>query len=383
MKPLRVAMIIQNFFPVIGGAEKQAQQLSEGLVKRGVVVDVLTRFHPSSPSKETIRGVAIHRLVTTGTGILNALSFVISSTVYLLTHWSRFDVLHVHLASSHALVPAVLGHVFGKKVVIKLSGGVEIGELALSRKSGAGRMKLNVLAWAKPSFVVVNQEQRKELQLSSLAGCPVTYIPNGVDLVRYQPPTVNEKEALRKKLGWEGLVFLFVGRFAEDKLRLDIFNRLLDAWAPLSKNSQQIYFYLVGEGPLEKEFDRAISRRDLEGSVEIIGSRDQVANLYKAADVFVLPSITEGLSNALLEAMACGLPVVGSRVSGIVDIIKEGAEGFLFDPLIVEEITVALEKILKKGRDLDEMGRSSREKATAYSMESTLDKTIQLYQGKN
>jgi len=379
---MRVVMMIQNFFPVIGGAEKQALELSAGLAARGNSVDVLTMSQPGSPKTEQIRGVSVLRLFTFGTGLFRALVFAFMSAVRLVLSSHRYDVLHVHLASSHSIFPAVWGRLAGKRVVVKLGGGFGIGELALSRRSWFGRIKIRILGWARPDFIVVNEEQREELRRSGLSDANVAFIPNGVDLTRFHPVPLEEKQRMRRKLAMDGLIFLFVGRFAADKLRLDIFERFVEAWSHVRKTAGDISLIMVGQGPLEADYKRMIARLNLESSIIFTGPTQKVDEFMRAADVFVLPSITEGLSNALLEALGCGLAVCGSRVSGIVDIVHEGKQGFLFDPMSSEDIERALSLILNGRGRLEEMKPACVETARRYSIDRTVEKTLALYQGE-
>lgn len=331
-------MIIQNFHPTIGGAEKQALTLSRALVKNSHSVTVLTRRIPHTPCRETIDGVKIVRTFSGGGSWFSSLLFNFSSALFLLHHAGKYDVFHVHLASSHAVFPSLLGRLLKKKTVIKLSGGKEVGELAVSRKTLLGRIKLKLISLARPLLVMVNHDQEEEILGSGLGHLQRSFIPNGVDLEMFRPVASGEKEKLRQELGWDGHVFLFVGRFAKDKLRLDIFQNVLEAWKQVNFDG---FLVLVGEGPLEADYQKLIQLKNLQDRVKILGPRSDVGKLYQAADVFLLPSITEGLSNAMLEAMACGLPVMGSNVSGINDVIREGTEGCLFDPGQVDSIAKA------------------------------------------
>lgn len=373
-------MIIQNFTPVVGGAEKQALSLSAALVQAGHSVDVLTMAHPGAQACEKIGGVNVHRAFTFGTGRIRTAVFAIVSALRLMLMSSRYDAIHTHLASSHSIFPAIWGRLNGKRVVVKLGGGFGIGELALSRESVLGRLKIKLFAWAKPDFIVVNTGQLEELEKSGLSGSHVSFIPNGVDISLFYPPALSLKNDLRENFKMKGMAFLFVGRFAADKLRIDIFDRFLEAWSRVNREHREMTFFLVGSGPLEPEYRKSIARMGLEASVRIMGSTDRVADYMQAADVFVLPSITEGLSNALLEALGCGLPVCGSRVSGIVDIIQEGTHGALFSPHDTADMERAIKSLVSDPAIVSRMAPACVETARKYAMSVTVEKTLALYQ---
>ena len=210
-------MVSAGFHPYVGGAEKQALELSVALRLRGVKVRVLTRRLPGLSRREDIRGVAVERLWCAGGGPLNALTFMASLWLWLWTRASEYSVVHVHLAGSPALPAALAGRLLGKRVIIKLGGGRGIGELAASSRTLGGRVKLRLLSWLKPRFVAVTKDLAEECA-QFLGPVPVQVQPNGVDTVRYHPVRAAESRLCGASLGWpEGLGFLYVGRFAPEK----------------------------------------------------------------------------------------------------------------------------------------------------------------------
>lgn len=373
----KILMIIQNFHPTVGGAEKQALELSRGITKKGFDVSVLTPCVKDAPCRESIDGVKIIRLFSVF-GPFRSLIFVFSSAFHLLTHLSSYDVYHVHLASSHAVIPSLLGRIFKKQVFIKLSGGKDIGELALSRKSFLGRLKMKLIAWGKPQLIMVNKDQENEILLSGLSHLERSFIPNGVNLELYRPVSLEEKTRIREEFGWHGQVFLFVGRFAADKLRLDIFENVLNAWKGAFPSGSKNLLVLVGSGPLEPQYRALIQKNNLAESVIILSSHPDVVRYYQGADVFLLPSITEGLSNAMLEAMACGLPVMGSRVSGIENVVIDGINGFLFDPGDSDLIKISFSSFIKC-HFLKNISKSNQLTAHKYDLSKTIEKYQSLY----
>lgn len=377
---LSVVMISANFHPYIGGAEKQALEVSKALKSRGVQVLVLTRRLKGLSSYEEVEGIPVRRLAAWGKGLLSSLIFMASSLVYLLLHRNEYQVLHAHLASSPSIVAAFVGKIFAKRVVVKLGGGSGYGEIARSRQNLLGKLKLRSLDLLKPVLVAVNQNQIKELQGTGLEKLEAHLIPNGVNLKEYHPATPEEKERLRKELGWSGLVFLFAGRFASDKRQSEVLKTFLQGWSRAFQEEFRGSFYLAGEGPEEKAFKDLILQTGTADSAHLLGSRQEVRELYRAADVFVLPTISEGLSNALLEAMASGLPVLASRVSGTMEIVQEGVHGFLFDPFRPEEVSGHLTAMAKNPARLQEMGRRARDwAASKFSLEKAVDSLMRTY----
>lgn len=377
--PLSVIMIIQTFYPFIGGGEKQCLQLCKTLQQKEVSVKVFTERWKGLSAYEEIEGVPVKRLGRGGPRFIHSLFFMGSILFYLCFRRKTYDVIHVHLAASHAVAASAAGKILGKKVVVKIGGGTEVGEIVLSRRTWKGRLKLKALGMLKPQFVILNNDQRKELHGFGLENVPVVLIPNGVDTDIYYPLPNNSKVALRQKLGWEGLVFLFTGRFSPDKISLKIFNAFLEGWKNTLAVYPQIHFYLVGQGSLVGAYQSIISEKRLQNSIHLWAARDNVSELYQAADIFVLPSQIEGLSNSLLEAMASSLPVLASRVAGITNIIQENIHGLLFDPFSSAEIEQCLKNIISDPALLRKLGAQSRSLAESFSIDSTVQRYLALY----
>jgi glycosyltransferase involved in cell wall biosynthesis len=294
---------------------------------------------------------------------------------WLWTRAREYSAVHVHLAGSPALPAALAGRLLGKRVIIKLGGGRGIGELASSAATIAGRLKLRLLFSLRPQFVVVTPELAQECA-QFLGPLPVQVQPNGVDTARYHPVPVSEKQALRRKLGWpEGLGFLYVGRLAPEK-QLDKF---LSAWRQAAADKPG-FAALVGDGP-EGEKLRALAQESpLAGRIFVMPPMEKIEEAYAAADIFVLPSVSEGLSNALLEAMASGLAVLGSRVGGTAEAVEEGKTGLLFAPRDEAELADKLKKFLAGPSLAGRMGAAAREKAARdYSLERVAESYEKLY----
>lgn len=369
-----VMMVSAGFHPAVGGAEKQALELSVALQERGLKVRVATRRLPGLPAEEEVRGVAVRRLWCAGSGLLNAVTFLVSLWRHLFAQAAFYEAIHVHLAGSPALAAALAGRLLRKKVVVKLGGGRGIGELAASSRTLSGRLKLFFLRLLRPQFVAVARDLSAEAA-AYLGEVPLHVIPNGVDARRYRPQP-ERKAALRAALGWpaEGLGFLYVGRLSPEK-RLPPF---AEAWAELvKKTGAKAFFACVGEGVEGKLVQDEAERARLSDRVFVRGAMEDVERAYAAADVFVLPSVSEGLSNALLEAMASGLAVLASRVGGTPEAVEEGRSGFLFDPGDADDMRRQLQKFLEHPALAADFGRAARAAAVE---RFSLDKTAERYE---
>jgi glycosyltransferase involved in cell wall biosynthesis len=369
-------MVSASFHPYLGGAEKQALELSVALKARGASVAVLTRRLDGLPAADEARGVPVERLWCAGTGLLNAATFMASLFFRLISKRSSYDAIHVHLAGSPALAAAAAGRLLGKRVFVKLGGGKGIGELAVSSRSPSGRLKLRLLSIFAPQFVSVTRDLVEEAARYLGKSVPVHLLPNGVDTRRYKPVSLEEKAVLRARLGWPpGQVFLYTGRLSPEK-RLPEF---VEAWA-LSARKAKAVFVAVGDGGERQRILDSAARAGIKDKVVVMPSRPDVETAYAAADVFVLASVSEGLSNALLEAMASGLAVLASRVGGAVEAIEDGRSGFLFKADDEADLRRQADKLLTHPELAAKLGAAAREAAVSrYSMERLASDYEKLY----
>jgi glycosyltransferase involved in cell wall biosynthesis len=289
---------------------------------------------------------------------LDALTFMASLIFWLLRNRASYDAVHVHLAGSPAVAAALAARLAGKPVLVKLGGGKGIGELAVSSRTIFGRLKLRALACLKPSLVAVARELAEEAA-AHLGPLPVELIPNGVDLARFKP---ENRVAARRALGLpeEGPLFLYAGRLSVEK-SLPAF---VSVWGKtVQALSSPAALVIVGEGIEEPAIRAAVSRAGVERQVHFRPPDERIEAYYQAADVFVLPSVSEGLSNALLEAMASGTAILASRVGGTAEAVDDSVQGLLFPAGDEISLARAIERLLKDEALLRRLGAAARLRA--------------------
>ena len=185
----------------------------------------------------------------------------------------------------------------------------------------------------------------------------IKVIPNGVDSFRFRP----EREAIelrRKELGLPttGLLIGTVARLVPVKNH----RGMLHALAVLREKGLTPMLALAGDGPLESELRNLTRELSLEGQVRFLGAIRQVERFLNALDVFVLNSLSEGMSNTVLEAMSCGLPVVATNVGGNSDLVEDDRTGYLIPQDNVEELARAIARIANDQRKREKMGIMAR-----------------------
>ena len=204
-----------------------------------------------------------------------------------------------------------------------------------------------------------------------------------MDTGRYTPPLYHEKIAAKAAAGLENeTVFLAVGRLVPEKR----IREFVELWAELMTEAPaapKVRLVIVGKGSEEKKLKEAVSQLGVGTSVLLAGPKDDLLPYYRAADVFVLPSLTEGMSNSMLEAMSCGVAIMASRVDGAKDVVTDGESGFLFDPLNPGEIKQCLRRYMADRGLALRMGERARAVAVErYSMARVADEILEIYEAE-
>jgi glycosyltransferase involved in cell wall biosynthesis len=205
----------------------------------------------------------------------------------------------------------------------------------------------------------------------------------GVDLARFRPM---DKGEIRKKLGLpeNAKVVFAVGRFVEKKG----FEYLIGAMRLLK--TKGVVCAIGGFGPLEGEFKEAAEKAGLAGSVIFPGklsNKEDVPFWINAADIFVVPSIvdsngeTETLGIVAIEGIACGRPVIASAVGGLVDVVKDGFNGFLVKQKSAEQIAGKIDLLFGKKGLIEKLGKNARAYAEEnFSERQAVEKTMRVYE---
>jgi glycosyltransferase involved in cell wall biosynthesis len=367
---MRVVMLVR-YFPYLGGAERQVQSLAPRLRARGVDVRIVSRQYDNLPRYEEMEGVPVYRLPMWGPKFLTSLLYSMLSLPLLRR--LRPDVLHAHELLSPASTALLAKRSMNIPVAAKILRGGVLGDIDKLQGRRSGRMRLSLLKRDVDAFVVISQEIDQELAELGVEPERRAFIPNGVDTDRFVPVPLSEKKRLRTQLGIspDGPVAVFTGRLSEEK-RVD---QLLRVWKTVREQYSQASLLVVGSGTEEARL------KQLAGpGVQFCGLVDDVVPYLQTADIFVLPSVTEGLSNALLEALSVGLPVVATRIGGTPDLVRHGENGYLIEPDNVDGLQSSLMMLLADEDMCSRLGQAGRGLVLEnYSLDSTADRLVILY----
>lgn len=225
-----------------------------------------------------------------------------------------------------------------------------------------------VCAYFTDVLITINKEDYALAQ-KKMKAKRVEYVPGvGIDLTKFEKNTV-DKLAKRKELlvPDDSILLLSVGELNENKNHETFIRAIADL---------DVYYIIAGKGDLHTHLQNVIDELDLTKRVRLLGYRTDVAELYQAADVYVLPSIREGLNVSIMEAMASGLPVICGKIRGNVDLIDTNG-GAHFDPHSVEDCTRAIREVLCADRS--EMGEYNTRKAQRFDEETVMRAMQDIY----
>ncbi len=371
---MRICIYTSYFPPVVGGAERQAFLLAGGLVESGEEVTVLTRHLPGHPAHEVREGVHIHRAIRPGRwGISFGLGLLVTLFVFFARRRGRFDVVHVigiHLGS---YVPCRLRHRNGFRVVLRPMGPGRLGDLATLEAQrlwpiwpgGDARTVRHLLGTIREADAVValNRDLVAELAATGFPPDRIARINNGIPV----PDTAwdaGRAQAIRRRLGLSGGPFLLsVGRLHKEKGVDD----LLRSLPLLVRRYPELTLLVLGNGPFEADLKALAAELGILSRVRFLGFQDPAPYL-QAADLFVLPTWSEGISNALLEAMGAGLPCIATRVSGNIEVIGHNDTGLLVEPGLPPGLAEAVARLLEDPTLRNMLGRNARQRVqTMYS----------------
>jgi len=203
----------------------------------------------------------------------------------------------------------------------------------------------------------------------------VVYVPGvGIDVDKFKNCDVLKAEK-RKEIGVpeEATLFISVGELNANKNHATVIRAIS------MMENERIHYAVAGSGDRKEDLIALASELGIEHRVHLLGRRNDVAELYKAADCYVHPSFREGLPVAVMEAMAAGLPVACSHIRGNADLIDAGG-GVLFSPHSVDDCKEAIQKLLKE--DLTKMGCYNQEKIKDYSHEKINEMMLDIYLDK-
>jgi glycosyltransferase involved in cell wall biosynthesis len=356
-----------------GGGEIQVMGLTLDLMLAGHQVELLC-----DPDGELWRRASIAGVVCRSLRIRNSIDAVAGLRLRAILSRQPYDVVHFHTARAHALAPFAWGRA---------------GALIVTRRMDYVPNRL-FARWLYNRVVdgvaAISAGVAQALVRGGVARERITIIPSGVDCGRLAPPGEAIRQRARVALGLEpqdvavGAIGALVPRkghrFLVDAIALTRDMDFSQCSAARRPNAGLLRCFIAGAGPLHGELGHQIARHGLERSVKLMGALDDPAVLLAALDIFVMPSLHEGLGVAALEAMAAGLPVIASAVGGLNETVDHGRNGLLVAAGDAAVLAAAIVRLAEDAELRRAMGSQSRKRALEnFAMELTAKRTVKLY----
>jgi len=364
---MRILVLVHEYPPVGGGGGRVAQDLCRGFAELGHEVRVLTAHLKGLPLREVKDGFEIIRLRSGRRQAFRA-SFFSMAWYVLAAFWTGLrlaytwkpDVIHVHFAVPAGQAALMISSLTGIPYVLTTHlGDVPGGTPEKTKKWFRWIFPLTPPIWKSAAAVVAVSEFTRQLALKQYP-VDIQVAPNGVDLDVLNPGEI--------QLGSPPMI-VFAGRFMQQKNPLQIvrvLNQLQDfPW----------HCMLIGDGPLRQEIEAEIDRYGLRDRFTLPGwiKPEEVIEAFSQADILFMPSLSEGLPVAGVQSLAMGLAIVAGRAGGFIDLVKDGENGYLVDPINTEEQCTALRALLSNAERLAAFRAASRAAARRFDINSVVE----------
>jgi glycosyltransferase involved in cell wall biosynthesis len=391
-----ICLLTETYYPLTGGGETQARSLAENLVAKGFKVFIATRRVATSLKKvEEIGGVPIYRIRPVGLGQSKRWGMLLWALVVLVRMRRRYNIIYVSGFKALGVSAVLISRLLGKTCILKAdSNGEMSGEffagglkkLRLTPSSFVVRIFLclrNKILRKADGFVAITSGIVVELTSHDVKPGLIHSIPNSVDTVKFYPVSTSQKHSLREKLNVpkKNVIITYSGRLVSYKglpLLVGVAKRIL-------REFNDVGFVLVGSGGIdihncEAELKDYVKTYGLEDSIYFPGQVDNVHEYLQASDVFVSPTEKDAFPLALIEAMACGLPVISTPVGGIQEIITDRQNGLLVEPRNFQQLDDTIRALLADTALSVSLGKAAAQTVKErYSEEIVTTKYTQLF----
>jgi len=359
---MRILIINYEYPPIGGGSSTATAEMAASAARAGHEVTVLTARFADLPRSEflnghTVKRIPALRLSASRCSVPEMITFIISAvpSAVRLAGSFRPELVWAVNGIPSGPVALALNRLRGIPYIVLLRAAEVPG--FLSEKLAVYHrltMPLTRAIWLNAAAVTTNSQGLKELALKTTPKLDIQVIPNAVDTERFSPSG-------RQKPG-RPVRMTFLGRLSPQKG----VSHLLDALSRIASGpSRNFHLDIYGDGPERRSLFRQAERLALTEKVSFRGwvPRDNVPGILRSSDVFVLPSLGEGMSNSLLEAMATGLAVIATNVAGSEELITDGENGLLIPPRHLRALERALLRLIDSRALRHRLGAAARESA--------------------
>ena len=364
----KIAILVSGLPPTtIGGAEIAAYNIAEHLSARNLDVHVITRNdiiwlkgkRKTLKRHEFVNGFVIHRIPCSRIPVfrfITHLLFGLREVIHL-----KPDIIHGQQITPNGFIAVISSIILRKKALVYARGSEIYNSSQLYLRSIAQFVVSHADTVLSVSNDLTTRMKRLWPQI------PIFTLTNGLDVKNYFHDAT-PKSAIE---------LIFIGRLVKNKMPLDA----IKAVANFKDRSPIINLTIIGSGPQEKFLKNQCGLLGIEDNIRFLGKipPQNIPKYLSKADIFIFPSLWEGFSLALLEAMDSSLPILASRTTTILELVQDHINGLLHSPGNTKELTQNLSILIQNEELRIAMGQKSRDIAEQFSWETVINQLLQYY----
>jgi len=377
---MRIALIIALFPPKwLAGTEIATYNLAKHLAKQAHEVHVITSLDENLPSNSMIDGFNVHRIkcpqfriVKHNSGVERPKIRVYAAFIFFVKTMVALHELNPDIIHVQGIDIGIIGF-FSKFILRKPYGVWGRGDDVYLPWPFKGFISKMVL---RSALVAISLTDDMKNKMCDLHEREIIMIPNGIDIDMFTGLSKFESRNMLH-LSQNEKILLFVGRLQPIKG----VKYLIDAMGHVNKRDSKIKLLVVGFGAEFNDLNTKVENLSLSNNIILVGEvpYEKISIYMAAADVFVLPSLSEGFPGTLLEAMASSLPVITTNVAGLPEIIKDGINGFIVEPANSMEIATKVLKLFENPKLINYMGCNNKINSIDYGWDVICNKFITVY----
>jgi len=351
---MKIAILVEFFPPRHGGTERASYNIAKHLALRGHDVHIITSWDQGLPKSSFQDGFHIHRVHWGKIRFFSTVFFLFE--VFFCLKSIQPDIVHVqHIGFGS--IPAYFSKKLLKKPYIVYGRGSDVYYMSFF-------MRIISKFFLKHAVKVIALTADMKRELQKIYYGEILVIPNGVELDNYKNLQKQDFQVNNKK------IIIFVGSLRPVKG----LEYLIKAMEIIHVEMENTILMIIGDGEERKSLEKLVLKLHLENVVTFIGEipNENIPSYLVQGDVFVLPSLSEGFPNVLLEAMAAGLPIVTTNTKGLSDIIRNEENGYLVEPKNPQQLAEKLLMVLNNSTQSKKFSNNNLDEVKKYSWKNVV-----------
>lgn len=382
MNSLRILMVTPRYWPLVGDTERLTTRLANEFCARDCPTTVLTaRWHTDWPESVVHREAVVQRLPGSPRGGWTTFGYMRALSRWVRQHATEFDVVYVMnlRQDAYAIVGALRPH--APPVVLRSQRAGVTGDCYWQEQARFGS---RIRRRCQAAAAIVSSTNVSTDELLRAGYSKVHKIEYGADKIepRSAASRFHAREALADvnqdlRVSEFAPVAICVDRFAERRGLPD----LIRAWLPIADRWPSSKLWLIGDGPLRDSLHESVVELGLRQQIAMPGSFDELSELFHAADVFVSPAPDYGTTQAMVEAMAAGLPIIATDTPDVRELVDDGTHGYLVPSGQRRQLAERISQLFEATELALQFGLAARRRANeCYSLYRTVEDHLNLFQ---